>query len=242
LIRHKVTVLATPGSTPAAVAAKMATTTIPIVFSSGSDPVRLGLVASLSRPGGNVTGMSFLTNVLVAKQIDLMHDLVPVARTVGLLVNPNFPDTEGITKDAQTATAALGQMLVVVKASNESDLDPAFTTLQRRVGAVLVPAEPFFFSWRERLVALAAQHAVPAVHSLREFVDVGGLMSYGPSNTEGWRQVGLYTSRLLKGEKPASLPVMQSTRFELVINLRGAKSLGLSIPETLLATADEVIQ
>jgi putative tryptophan/tyrosine transport system substrate-binding protein len=243
LIRHKVTVIATPGSTPAALAAKMATATIPIVFSSGSDPVRLGLVASLGQPGGNVTGMSFLTNVLVTKQIDLLHDLVPAAKIVGLLVNPNFPDTEGITKDAQTATAALGQKLVVVKASNESDLDSAFTTLlQWRVGAVLVPAEPFFFSRRERLVALAAQHAVPAVHSLREFVDVGGLMSYGPSNTEGWRQVGLYTSRILKGEKPTGLPVMQSTRFELVISLRAAKALGLTMPETLLATADEVIQ
>jgi putative tryptophan/tyrosine transport system substrate-binding protein len=243
LIRHNVTVIATPGSTPAALAAKMATTTIPIVFSSGSDPVKLGLVASLSRPGGNVTGMSFLANLLVAKQIDLMYELVPAARVVGLLVNPNFPDTEGITKDAQTAAAVLGQKLVVVKAGTESDLDPAFTTLlEQRIGAVLIPAEPFFFSRRERLITLAARHAVPAIHSLREFVDAGGLMSYGPSNTEGWRQVGVYAGRILKGERPANLPVVQSTRFELIINLRAAKALGLTIPETLLATADEVIQ
>jgi putative ABC transport system substrate-binding protein len=243
LVRHKVAVIATPGSTPAALAAKMATTTIPIVFSSGSDPVRLGLVASLGQPGGNVTGMSFLTNLLVTKQIDLMHELVPAARVVGLLVNPNFPDTQGITKDAETATAVLGQKLVVVKAGAENELDPAFTTLlEQGIGAVLIPVEPFFFSRRERLITLAARRAVPAIHSLREFVDAGGLMSYGPSNTEGWRQVGVYTGRVLKGEKPANLPVMQSTRFELIINLRAAKALGLTIPETLLATADEVIQ
>ena len=243
LIRRQVTVIATPGSTPAALAAKKVTTTIPIVFSSGSDPVKLGLVASLSRPGGNVTGMSFLTSLLVTKQFDLLHELVPATKMIGLLVNPNFPDTEAITRDAQVAAEARGQKLVVAKASNASDLDLAFATLlQQRIGALLVPAEPLLFSRRERLVALAADRAVPCIYSLREFVDAGGLMSYGASNIEGWRQVGVYTGRILKGEKPANLPVVQSARFELVINLRSAKALALEIPPTLLALADEVIE
>ena len=243
LVRHQVTVIATPGSTPAALAAKTATTIIPIVFSSGGDPVRLGLVASLSRPGGNVTGMSFFASLLVTKQFDLLHELAPAAPVIGLLVNPNFPDTEDMTRDAKAAADACGQKLVVVKASIASDLDLAFTTLvQQRIGALLVPAEPFLFSQRSRLVALAADHAVPAIHSLREFVDAGGLMSYGASNIEGWRQVGVYTGRILKGEKPANLPVVQSARFELVINLKTAKTLGLQIPDKLLAIADEVIE
>ena len=243
LIRHKVTVIATPGSTPAALAAKKATTTIPIVFSSGSDPVKLGLVASLSRPDGNVTGMSFIVNLLLPKQFDLLHDLAPTAQVIGLLVNPNFPDTEGMTRDAQAAADARGKKLVLVKARAASDLDLAFTTLvQQRVVALLVPAEPFLFSRREQVVALAANHAVLAIYSLREFVETGGLMSYGASNTEGWRLVGVYTGRILKGEKPANLPVVQSTRFELVINLKTAKVLGLAVPSTLLAIADEVIE
>jgi putative ABC transport system substrate-binding protein len=243
LIRRQAAVIATPGSTPAALAAKSATTTIPIVFSSGSDPVRLGLVASLNRPGGNVTGMSFLTNQLVTKQIGLLHELTPAARVIGLLVNSNFPDTAGLTKDAQMAADALGRQLVVVKVGTESDLDFAFTNfVQQRTGAVLVPAEPLFFTRRERLVALAASHAVPTIYSLSEFVNAGGLMSYGTSNIEGWRQVGLYTGRILKGEKPSDLPVVQSTRFELVINLKTAKTLNLEIPSGILAIADEVIE
>jgi putative ABC transport system substrate-binding protein len=243
LIRRQVTVIATPGSTPAALAAKAATTTIQIVFSSGSDPVKLGLVASLSRPGGNVTGMSFLTSLLVTKQFELVRELAPAAQVIGVLVNPNFPDTEDMTRDAQAAADARGQKLVVVKARTASDLDLAFTTLvQQRIGALLVPAEPFLFSRRERLVALAADHAVPAIYSLREFVDAGGLMSYGASNIEGWRHVGVYTGRILKGERPANLPVVQSTRFELVINLKIAKVLGVEVPPTLLAIADEVIE
>jgi ABC-type uncharacterized transport system substrate-binding protein len=243
LIGRQVAVIATPGSTPAALAAKRATTTIPIVFSSGSDPVRLGLVASLSRPDSNLTGMSILTSLLVTKQFDLLHQLAPATEMIGLLVNPNFPDTESIMRDAQAAAKARGQKVAVAKASAANQLDAAFTTLlQQGIGTLLVPADPLLFSRREQLVALAADHAMPAIYSLREFVDAGGLMSYGPSNIEGWRQVGVYASRILKGEKPADLPVQQSTRFEFVINLRTAKALGLDVPDRLLALVDEVIE
>jgi ABC-type uncharacterized transport system substrate-binding protein len=240
LVRRPVSIIA---AFAPAQAAKAASSTIPIVFMTADDPVAAGLVASINRPGGNVTGMSFLTSLLVSKQFDLLHELAPATKAIGVLVNPNFPDTETITSDAQAAADARGQKLVVTKARIANDLDLAFTTLlQQRIGALLVPADPLLFSRRERIVALAADHAVPAIYSLREFVDAGGLMSYGASNIEGWRQVGAYTSRILKGEKPANLPVVQSARFELVINFKTAKALGFEIPPTLLALADEVIE
>ena len=242
LMARKVAVIAAT-STPAAQAAKAATATVPIVFTTGADPIKLGLVASLSRPGGNVTGTSFLSNLLVTKQFDLLHELAPAAQVIGLLVNPTFRATEGMTRDARAAADARGQKLVVVKASTVSDLDLAFTTLvQQQIGALLVPAEPFLFSRRERLVALAARHAIPVMSAWREFPVAGGLMSYGTSAREAYRRAGIYTGRILKGEKPANLPVVQSARFELVINLKTAKALGLQIPDKLLTLADEVLE
>jgi putative ABC transport system substrate-binding protein len=205
--------------------------------------VKYGLVASLNRPGGNATGMSFLISLLIAKQFELLSELVPAAQVIGLLVNPNFPDTGTMTRDAQAAADAHGKKLVVVGASKEREFEPAFSTLrQQGIEALLLPAEAFFVSRREQLVALAARHAMAAAYSLREFVAAGGLMSYGTSNSEAWRQVGIYTGRILKGAKPADLPVVQSTKFELVINLKTAKTLGLEISPKLLALADEVIE
>jgi putative ABC transport system substrate-binding protein len=243
LIRRHVMVIATPGSTPAALAAKAATTTIPIVFSVGVNPVKYGLVASLNRPGGNATGMTFLITLLVAKTVSIAERTGTGGTGDRMLVNPNFPDVEETTRDVQAAADEYGKKLVIVEASKESDFDSAFSTLlQQRTGALFVPTEPFFFSWRQQLVALAARHAMPAIYSLREFVAAGGLMSYGTSNTEAWHQVGIYIGRILKGAKPADLPVVQSTKFELVFNLKTAKALGLTIPDKLLALADEVVE
>jgi putative ABC transport system substrate-binding protein len=231
------------GAFPAALAAKAGTSTIPIVFMSGVDPVQAGLVASLNRPGGNITGMSLLMIGLEAKRLELLHELVPKAEVIALLVNPNNPRTEHDTTEMEAAVRVVGKQALIVRAGNEDDIDRAFSTLvQAKVGALVVTADPFFTSRRDQIVALAARYAVPAIYEWREFTAAGGLMSYAPTLADQYRQVGVYAGRILKGEKPADLPVVQPTKFELVINLKAAKVLGLTIPDKLLALADEVIE
>ncbi len=244
LIRRRVTVIvATGGGITSARAAKSATAIIPIVFVAGTDPVASGLVASLSKPGGNLTGVSFVISALMAKRIELLHELVPKATAIGVLVNPNFPDTNTQLQDAQAAAQAVGQTLVIVNASTDGELKTAFAMLlQQRVGAVAVAADPFLIAHAEQLAGLAARHMMPAIYAVREHAVAGGLMSYGTSITDAHRQAGIYVGRILGGAKPADLPVMQSTRFELVINLKTAGALGLEIPPKVLAIADEVIE
>jgi putative tryptophan/tyrosine transport system substrate-binding protein len=242
LVRRKVTVIAASPS-PAAIAAKAATATIPIVFTSGFDAVRIGLVASLNRPGGNITGVSLFSGALSAKRLQLARELAPNPTLIALLVNPTNENAQADTADLKETARAIGQELVLVEASNEKHLDSAFVTIvQRRVAALIVGTDAFFYSRRAQLVALAARYAVPSIFEDREMAEVGGLLAYGASLLDVYRQAGVYTARILKGEKPADLPVQQPTKFDLVINLKTAKALGLTIPETLLATADEVIQ
>jgi putative tryptophan/tyrosine transport system substrate-binding protein len=242
LVSRQVTVILADGP-PAVLAIKAQTAVIPIVFVMGEDPVKEGLVASLNRPGGNVTGFSVFLNRLGAKKLQLLRDAVPKAQVLALLVNPTNPNAEPDENDVQIAAATLGRELRVFGASTENDFEPAFAGMAHsQVGALLVNFDPFFLGRREQIVAAAARYAIPTLYDLREFPVAGGLMSYGASELEAFRQSGTYIGRILKGERPADLPVQQSTKFQLVINLKTAKTLGLTIPETLLATADEVIQ
>jgi putative ABC transport system substrate-binding protein len=242
LVNHKVDVIAA-GGTPAARAAQSATTTIPIVFASGDDPVAAGLIASLARPGRNLTGVSGVYLELYPKRFELVFALAPQAKTIGLLVNPTNPLSERGIRYAQEAAGALGLHLHILKASTEAEIDAAFDLLTRsQVDALVVAIDALFITQRQQLVTLAARHAVPAIYPTRDFADAGGLMTYGASVTWVYRQVGIYAGRILKGEKPADLPVQQPTKFELVVNLRTAEVLDLTIPPSILARADEVIE
>ena len=243
LVRRQVAVITATGNTVSPLAAKGATTTIPIVFVAGSDPVRDGLVASFNRPGGNITGVSIISSALVSKQFELLHELVPQVVVVRILLNPSNPNVGFELSDLQSAAQTMGLQLAVLQASTESGIEAAFATLvQQRAGALLVEPDTFFLDRREQLVSLAARHAIPAVYSNRGYPEVGGLMSYGASITDTYRQTGVYAGRILKGAKPADLPVTQATKFELVINHQTARTLGLAVPASLLSLADEVIK
>jgi putative tryptophan/tyrosine transport system substrate-binding protein len=243
LVRQQVAVIAAFPNTAAALAAKAATATIPVVFAVGADPVTYGLVLSFNRPGGNITGVSFLTTLLVPKQFQMLHELVPKAPLVAVLENPTNVYSGPDIRNVEDAARALGQNVYVLNASTEDEIDAAFTGLVRRqAGALQIPGDSFFWTRREQIVALAARHAVPTIYAQREFVDSGGLMSYGTDAAGGSRLVGGFVARILKGEKPADLPVQQVTKVDLVINMKTAKALGLTVPLPLLALADEVTE
>jgi len=242
LVRQRCVVIVA-GGVNAAFAAKAATATIPIIFATGDDPLKSGLVGSFNRPGGNITGVFSVSASMEGKQLGLLREVVPTAAVIGMLVNPTSPGSERQERETQAAAQALGQQLHVFKASGERDIDNVFATLtQYRIGALLIAANALFTGQRDQLVALAARHAMPVLHYTREFAEAGGLMSYGSSLTDAYRQVGVYVGRVLKGEKPADLPIIQSSTFELVINLKTAKTLGLTVPFGLLNAADEVIE
>ena len=242
LVNRRASVIAA-SSTQAALAAKQATATIPIVFSVGADPVEVGLVSSLSHPGGNVTGVYQFTAGLESKRLGLLHEMVPKAQVIGVLLNSNYAAAESQLRDVQDSAAHLGLRLIIVRANTESDFDMAFSTVaSQRAGAMLVCASPFFNARRQQLVVLASSHSLPAIFEWRDFAVAGGLMSYGTSLNNAYRQAGVYAGRILKGEKPADLPVVQSTKFEFVINLSTAKALHIDVPPTLSARADEIIE
>ena len=244
LVRRRVAVIAATGAIASASAAKAATTTVPIVFIVNEDPVRLGLVASLARPGGNATGINFFSAELVAKRLELLRELVPGAARVAVLVNPTSPtNTEATVRDVGAAARAMGLQIQILNASTSREIDAAFATfVPERPDALFVSPDPLFTNRRVQLVNTAARHAVPATYSHREFAEVGGLMSYGPNQADAWRQMGVYAGRILKGAKPVDLPVVQTSKFELVINAQTARMLGFNVPPMLLARADEVIE
>jgi putative tryptophan/tyrosine transport system substrate-binding protein len=243
LVSRHVSVIAATGGLQVAIAAKTATTTIPIVFNMGADPVQTGLVASLNRPGGNITGVSFLTAATAAKELEMLHDVAPNSVVVAVLVNPTNPVTEGELRNWHEAAPILGLQLQILNASNARDIDTAFETLvQGRAGALLIQGDSFFGGRLKQLVALTVRHAIPAIFQGREFVDAGGLLSYGASIPDAFRITGVYAGRILKGEKPGDLPVQQAARVELIVNLTTAKAIGLAVPLSLLGRADEVIE
>jgi ABC-type uncharacterized transport system substrate-binding protein len=242
LVRHRVAVIVA-GGLSAAIAARSVTTTMPIVFSAGTDPVKAGLVASFNRPGGNITGLLQFNDSLITKRLEMMRELVPKASVIGLLVDPKAVSATPRSESVQAAARAIGQQLRVLSATSQEQFDEVFATAKHeQIGALLVSNGTVFTNGRERLVALAARYAIPTSYEYREFVAAGGLLSYGANHTDEYRQVGAYAGRILKGEKPADMPVIQTTKFELAINLRAAKALGLTVPPTLLARADEVIE
>jgi putative ABC transport system substrate-binding protein len=243
LIRRGVAVIAATGGVASVLAAKAATSSIPIVFANGGDPVKLGVVERLNRPGGNITGATFFNNALGPKRLQVLRDVAPKATTIAMLVNPGNPNTEFDAKEIKSAARSLGLRILRVNAGSEREFDRAFATMaEQGVGALIVNADAFFYARRDQLIELATRLAVPAIYELREFATAGGLMSYGGSIVASSRQAGVYAGRILKGEKPADLPVMQSTKVSLIINLKTAKALGLNVPITLQAAADEVIE